>query len=688
MSSFAKPLFFVRKHALLFQLIIISICLGSCRHFQDDDIDYPAQTEAILKNVPKGNDHEMEVYLDKAFKTFKPGPKDTWKKYDYLRRHYFYQEKDYYKADYYADSMIAAVHGYNRDIKYRYYQIKALIFKGDALFAINHFDEAFQLYDKIDKLIKQGVVGNLEQFDYAQRLANGFYRQGNYEQAVLFYKRSIDFQKLKNQDAFARFSIHQALLDNVGLCFSNLKNTDSAIYYFDAASNYIEKNRPAFKAQDAFLNSAIAVVYDNKAKVLLNTGKYNEAERLLRTGISINSKQLQVSEEAEDCREKLAKLYLRQHKTQLAQQLLDTIRLWINTKNNDKHRVNYYRLMADANTQTGNFEAADHFNRTYLRFTDSVADLKPTTVSGNLEKLIAYNERAEQLDDLQKDQNRSLIFLLVIVSFLLMALAVIFLIYRNYRQSSQNVKLLITLNEDATEKNRQLHEAMTALENSHQANNKMVRIVAHDIRNPIAAISSFMDLLKIGSIKAEEEQEVLDMLQASCRDAFSLIDDMLNNNISADDLVLADIDLEALLHYCAGQLSNKAKEKDQNIVLDLESVTIYADREKLWRLFSNLINNAIKFSEAGGEITISTKIADKNVLICIEDNGIGIPKAMHDKIFDIQSTIRRKGTAQEVSFGLGLYICKQIVNVHKGKIWFESDGQKGTAFYVLLPLNA
>ena len=103
-------------------------------------------------------------------------------------------------------------------------------------------------------------------------------------------------------------------------------------------------------------------------------------------------------------------------------------------------------------------------------------------------------------------------------------------------------------------------------------------------------------------------------------------------------------------------------------------------------MFSNLVVNAIKFSPLQGEINISVVKSKNSALVTVADEGIGIPREQQAFVFDRFTAVRRKGTNGERSFGLGLSICKEIVEEHGGIIQFESSEGKGTSFHISLPL--
>ncbi|RYG15953.1 MAG: HAMP domain-containing histidine kinase [Chitinophagaceae bacterium] len=133
-------------------------------------------------------------------------------------------------------------------------------------------------------------------------------------------------------------------------------------------------------------------------------------------------------------------------------------------------------------------------------------------------------------------------------------------------------------------------------------------------------------------------------------------------------------------------LQYKATEKHQRIILKSEPITLNINREKIWRVVSNLLTNAIKFSEINTSIDVDMNISANSVVISVKDYGIGIPEKMKENIFNINESTKRSGTNGEQSFGMGLIISKQIVESHGGKLWFESNS-KGTTFFVELPIN-
>ena len=120
----------------------------------------------------------------------------------------------------------------------------------------------------------------------------------------------------------------------------------------------------------------------------------------------------------------------------------------------------------------------------------------------------------------------------------------------------------------------------------------------------------------------------------------------------------------------------------------VDHVSVFADADMLKTVLRNLVSNAIKFTNRGGAININAEQNSENVTISVSDNGIGIKPDNLVKLFDIGQVVTTTGTAEETGTGLGLLLCKEFVEKHRGKIWVESEVGKGSIFYFTTPYNA
>ncbi|WP_254560641.1 sensor histidine kinase [Dyadobacter diqingensis] len=294
---------------------------------------------------------------------------------------------------------------------------------------------------------------------------------------------------------------------------------------------------------------------------------------------------------------------------------------------------------------------------------------------------IEYAVKDQQLvsQKVEAEYSQRLLWLAVAVSVLTL-LSIIFL-WRNW-------KLTRKTNEVLTMQFRQLESTTEDLEKSNNNFARLIKMVAHDLRNPIGAIHSLSTLLQDDELTSGERGEFVQLIYESSNSCLTLISDLLQTdfNFHESELNKEPIDLPAFLLQTVVLLTFKANEKKQQLVLQESTPkTITADRDKLLRVLNNLIVNAIKFSPCGETIEVNAKQEKAGIIISVKDNGLGIPKDHAEKLFDPFTPSKRKGTAGEQPFGLGLYISRQIVEAHHGRLWFESEEGKGTIFFVFLP---
>jgi signal transduction histidine kinase len=294
---------------------------------------------------------------------------------------------------------------------------------------------------------------------------------------------------------------------------------------------------------------------------------------------------------------------------------------------------------------------------------------------GDYVKYNAIRDDNLRLGIINKD---NLIRIWLLIAICGITIIVVLVVYRLYRVSRR-------LNRQISEQNTQMQKALTALEQSQEDNTRMMQIVAHDLRNPIGGMFSIASMM-LDEERPEEDRMLLELIRTSGQNSLDLVSDLLQVHTKLEELKKEPVDLGQMLHYCVDLLRHKAEAKGQQIDLRTSAVVIPANREKLWRVISNLIANAIKFSPAGSAIRVSLQEDANQIRIAVEDHGIGIPQELAPKIFDMFTDAKRTGTAGEPPFGLGLAISKQIVEAHGGKIWFDSKPANGTTFFVELPV--
>jgi len=225
------------------------------------------------------------------------------------------------------------------------------------------------------------------------------------------------------------------------------------------------------------------------------------------------------------------------------------------------------------------------------------------------------------------------------------------------------------------------------------AKDQFITTAAHQLRTPLSGIRWAMSLILDGSVGEvkEEQRELIKKSYDSVNRLNLLINDLLDiDKLETEKKTLnfVPVDIALLLKDILNELDGQISQKKIKVSFDpkVEGIEPELDKGSVQVVFQNLVENAVRYTKEGGEVRIEVEKEPKAVHVSVEDNGIGIPRNQQKSIF---TRFFRAGNAQLMEpdgSGLGLYITKQIVDRHKGKMWFESEEGKGTVFHVTLPL--
>ncbi|MFH0852271.1 MAG: HAMP domain-containing sensor histidine kinase [bacterium] len=223
---------------------------------------------------------------------------------------------------------------------------------------------------------------------------------------------------------------------------------------------------------------------------------------------------------------------------------------------------------------------------------------------------------------------------------------------------------------------------------------EFIRIASHQLRTPLSSLRWANDLLMSGGSigkPTEEQVEYLGIIKESNQRMLKLINDLLDvTKIEMGNMAIETkpVNLKEVAEAAVKDLSSLAKANNINLVLKAEEnlPPALSDIEKSKMVFSNLIDNAIKYSKGRGEVAVSMAKNGNCIQVSVRDEGVGIPKAQQKNIF--QKFFRSDNVMkhQTVGSGLGLFIVKAIIDAHKGSIWFESEENKGSVFHFKIPI--
>lgn len=239
--------------------------------------------------------------------------------------------------------------------------------------------------------------------------------------------------------------------------------------------------------------------------------------------------------------------------------------------------------------------------------------------------------------------------------------------------------------------NKQREQLIARSAELHEANNtknKLLSILGHDLKEPLASLQGYLQLLSEFDMEEEERKEMNEQLLLMTKNTSLMLSNILawtNKQGHHFQVDLCDLDVKETLWPVIELSRNMSHKKQISLWLDLpENVGVKADSQMLQLIIRNLLMNSIKFTPLGGNVWLSAKIEEDVCVLKVKDDGIGIPLTLKPNIFSINPGSRR-GTSSEKGTGLGLRLCKEFTEALGGKLTFKNNDDKGTTFSLMLP---
>jgi len=276
---------------------------------------------------------------------------------------------------------------------------------------------------------------------------------------------------------------------------------------------------------------------------------------------------------------------------------------------------------------------------------------------------------------------------LILIICIILSFVLFYYLYRN----------IIEFNKEVTSKG-ELARNVIQLSELNATKDKLFSIIAHDLKSPFNSMLGFSKILdeEFDKYDTERKKKFISIVNQGLKHTYKLLENLLywsRSQRGTIDFRPEKINMYLLFKETSELLNQSAENKSIKLINKLpEYIFVDADKDMLSTIIRNLLSNSIKFTPKGGEIKVIAKLIETNnnrdfVEIKIKDNGIGIPKEIQTKLFDIGENTQTKGTENETGTGLGLILCKEFVEKHGGNIWVESEEGKGSDFKFTLPLN-
>ncbi|HPM31162.1 MAG TPA: tetratricopeptide repeat-containing sensor histidine kinase [Chryseolinea sp.] len=548
--------------------------------------------------------------------------------------------------------------------------------------------------------------------DY-NNIGNDYYDLGEYDDAYFYFTQSYNISNLIHNKFRMLVALH-----NVGRVFKELGQFDRALDHLKLSQ------KMSFEENDA---EGIAYSYDEIGDVMLRKNEIDSALITLKTAL-VKTRSLDVDVLEPNILSKIATVYLSKGEYDKALAYYDSAQV-LHTKTDNKFgfaelelgrgivfskvkkyeqaltkiersleiakelnarilEIKCYNQLSAIWEMKNNYEKSLYYFKLYKGLEDSLfsqemqgklfRDQIQFATAARDSKIAALSET----QSLQKSELKRKDFVRNIL-FVVMALSVILLVsvYRSGQRRRQINKLLLSHQDEMETRSEEL-------ERLNQVKDKFFSIISHDLRSPINALAGLLDLLDKGAISNAELPNHVKEIKVRFNHTRTLLNNLLDwTLLQMDKLNLqpAKIDIRSITEENI-LLLNSVHGKNINLINEVPERTIaFADSNTVNLVIRNLITNAIKFTNDGGNVTVKGKMKSNEILVSVHDNGVGMKPEVLSMLFDKTAPYTTRGTANEKGTGLGLILCKEFVEKNGGKIWVESEEEKGSIFYFTLP---
>lgn len=604
-----------------------------------------------------------------------------------LTSYYYYKALPYVYvmevSNMYADSALQLFVEPKVQLMYPNSYTKAVLLKTDVLVRYKHYEDALNYYFKIKPIVAKDTT-SINYIKYLTKICDLYFKQRKYKESAQHNLQALAvIRGAKNLSEPNKFHFTQSCLNNGGFSYEMAEMLDSAEFLYLQGLEYLASDHAKKYIGKDQINTSKIVFLDNLGGLMAKKGKLQESQKLLEEAVSIN-------ESAHDLVKKttylkLASTYGKLGKLIAADSVLNVAEQIIKGETTDNYELALRLERARSELAFLNHDngAAYAHLKKYIRMSDSVENQKLGFSQLDLKLKFQNMQDKQDLQKLEKTNENKSAYLVAIGLFLLMLAPIILLVLKNSRQAKRAEKATVR-------QNLELEKTMKRLELRNKDYAKMMKVMAHDLKNPIGGMVGIANLLLEEDRFLQEDKEMLQLIESSGENSIEMINQLLNSGLAVENEVLTKqkTNLQHLLRQCTELLQYKADEKKQKIIfISGGPVDILISKEKIWRVFNNLIVNAIKFSPLDSTITVKLEHLNYSVRVSVIDQGIGVPKEDRDKIFEMFTSAKRPGTAGEQPFGIGLSISKQIIESHEGKIWLEENPLGGTIFFVEIPFG-
>jgi signal transduction histidine kinase len=560
---------------------------------------------------------------------------------------------------------------------------------GTAKAVLGRFDRG--LADLIEASRIREEIGDYEGLIFSLNNIGFIYSKlGNDKKALEFYQKALSYQEKENTKQNIGI-----LLNNIGNVYYRNKNYEKALEYYQRALALNEETKDERGYGTTLSN--IGLVYQARGnhvkgleyhlKAFDLVKKHNDKLGLASTLRNIAEVYLLLKQDAEATNFGLRSLLLTQELGSLGEEKSSA------------------ELLARIYEKRNKYKESNFYLKLESRLKDSLFSIQRSEVLGRMESAFEMESQAKENEFLKKEQAiysqkiRMQNYVLALLAVIII-IAVIIVFYNSRiskKEKKTNLELIQKNNEiqkqkqTILEKVDALDEKNTELQEINQIKNKLISVIAHDLKNPFNNISGYSEIIanQFSSFTETEIISFIRVIQDNSMKGNMLLDNLLQwSRLQTRTIQYLPVNhnLNKLISDELFFIHHVAKQKDITVRINIHNdIVVFADSNMLKTVVRNLLSNALKFTKQYGEITICAEELTSVVKISVADNGEGIEPHIKERLFTGEAGVSTASESGEKGTGLGLMLCKDFINRHNGEIWVESKPGEGATFFITLP---
>jgi len=509
------------------------------------------------------------------------------------------------------------------------------------------------------------------------------HEMGNLSEAEKHYQNAYEIYK-----EYGLSTDECNVLGNIGKILYDRQAYDSALIYFQQVMEILDPDSLASETQQYILSS----IYENTALTYIELGAHNTALNYLRKGLEL-AQQIDDQYIIGSVYTSMGSLYGEMRNQESALFYLHRALKIAMDRGFKNLELEVYDELARMHAGMGSYASAYNwllrYDTVYKALFNEIQSEQMASLRARYEQEIKDQEilQLQSESQVQKMLNKVFIIFIVVIIGLVIIIAV------NLRSKKRTNQMLAERNLQISNAIQKLSESENELQKLNKSKDRIFSVVAHDLRNPVAAVTGFSELLydNFEQFPVETQKEYLLQILQGTQRIQNLLENLLiwaRAQMKAVKYEPESIRVKTLVDECIREMKANLDHKKVVCISKIDrKCVVHADRAMIHTVLRNLIMNAIKFSFPGGKIRITSLIDANQCNLTISDEGIGIQPEIQEKLFNANEVVSTPGTTGESGSGLGLVICKEFLERNEGSISVESEPGNGASFNVSLPIS-